>query len=244
LPKLRLRQLRRFEKNRHAADFVCNECAEQFELKSKSGAFGPKVPNGAYETLLQRLRAANNPNLLLLGYHRPSLTVRNLIIVPKQYFHPGCIERRPPLRKGARREGWVGSNILLPEIPASGRIPIIRDGAIRPRAEVLQTWTSTLFLRRQPADDSKGWLLATMRVIEELDIAEFTLGDLYRREACFQRLYPTNHNIRAKLRQQLQRLRDNGYLSFEARGRYRRGGPSDRSALPCASRLDARPSPC
>jgi len=34
-------------------------------------------------------------------------------------------------------------------------------------------------------------------------------------------IYPGNNNVRAKIRQQLQVLRDQGYLSFVGRGRYR-----------------------
>ena len=35
------------------------------------------------------------------------------------------------------------------------------------------------------------------------------------------RLYPANHNVRPKIRQQLQVLRDRGWLEFVGRGRYR-----------------------
>ena len=35
------------------------------------------------------------------------------------------------------------------------------------------------------------------------------------------RLYPGNHNVRPKIRQQLQVLRDRGWLEFVGRGRYR-----------------------
>jgi type II restriction enzyme len=35
------------------------------------------------------------------------------------------------------------------------------------------------------------------------------------------RLYPNNKHVKPKIRQQLQVLRDHGYLEFESKGRYR-----------------------
>ncbi|WP_420022339.1 hypothetical protein [Brevundimonas subvibrioides] len=35
-------------------------------------------------------------------------------------------------------------------------------------------------------------------------------------------IYPGNHNVRPKIRQQLQVLRDRGWLAFNGRGTYRR----------------------
>jgi hypothetical protein len=40
----------------------------------------------------------------------------------------------------------------------------------------------------------------------------------------WQRLYPGNRNVRPKIRQQLQMLRDRGWLEFTGRGRYRLRG--------------------
>ena len=51
----------------------------------------------------------------------------------------------------------------------------------------------------------------------------FTLNDLYAFEARLSALHPTNRHVREKIRQQLQVLRDRGWLAFgERRGMYRR----------------------
>ncbi len=42
----------------------------------------------------------------------------------------------------------------------------------------------------------------------------FTLEDVYQLENHFSALYPRNNNVRDKLRQVLQHLRDEGVLSF------------------------------
>ena len=51
----------------------------------------------------------------------------------------------------------------------------------------------------------------------------FTLEETYAAEPILQRLYPKNNHIRAKIRQQLQVLRDHQYLLFvDNNGVYRR----------------------
>jgi type II restriction enzyme len=50
---------------------------------------------------------------------------------------------------------------------------------------------------------------------------EFQIDDVYADEQRLQRLYPANRHVREKIRQQLQVLRDNGYLEFLSRGNYR-----------------------
>ncbi|WP_299975253.1 hypothetical protein [Devosia sp. 66-22] len=50
---------------------------------------------------------------------------------------------------------------------------------------------------------------------------EFDLNDVYAFEARLSAIYPSNNNVRPKIRQQLQVLRDSGYLEFLGDGRYR-----------------------
>jgi hypothetical protein len=47
---------------------------------------GKKLNDGAYSAMLQRLRAANNPNLLFLSYDKPSFTINNFFAIPKDFF--------------------------------------------------------------------------------------------------------------------------------------------------------------
>ncbi|MGB7255738.1 MAG: hypothetical protein WBC94_19290 [Xanthobacteraceae bacterium] len=44
---------------------------------------------------------------------------------------------------------------------------------------------------------------------------------MYAYEDQLSRLYPENRNVKPKIRQQLQFLRDQGYLDFVSRGYYR-----------------------
>jgi len=68
----------------------------------------------------------------------------------------------------------------------------------------------------------KGWKLSMFEIISTLN-QEFTLEDVYKYEQELRRRYPENRNIRPKIRQQLQFLRDLGLIEFLSNdGEYRR----------------------
>ncbi|MEM8824570.1 MAG: DpnI domain-containing protein [Pseudomonadota bacterium] len=211
--------LRQLPNNAPVADFDCESCAEQFELKSAKTPFGRKVVDGAYGTMMARLEAETAPNLMLLRYEAGG--VRDVDVVPRQFFRPSIIERRRPLGPNARRAGWVGCNILLDRIPAIGRVGIVRDRTARSVETVMQDWERTSALRRKPLS-TRGWLLDVLMLVDGLGQDDFSLVDLYGFEDDLAVLYPGNSNIRPKIRQQLQVLRDTEFIAFLGRGRYRR----------------------
>lgn len=209
-----------FPPNSPVADFFCPMCEEQYELKSQKGAFGNKVLDGAFGTMCERLASSDNPNLFLLNYDRARLAVTNVVVVPKQFFVREIIQERKPLAPTARRAGWIGCNILLNEIPASGKIFLVRNGEEQPKESVLAQWRRLLFLREEN-DDARGWLIEVMKCVELIGRKEFELQDVYAFEGRLKVLYPNNRHVREKIRQQLQVLRDHGYLEFVSRGFYR-----------------------
>jgi type II restriction enzyme len=212
----------RYPNNRPVADFHCSTCREEFKLKSQKGRFGAKVADGAYSAKQARLRSDTNPNLVLMGYDLARFSVTDLLFVPKHFFTPQLIEARPPLAQTARRAGWVGSNILLRDVPESGKVWFVRGGEALPREHVLRRWRSTLFLREAGAA-ARGWTIEVMKSVEDIGREEFTLDEVYASEARLSGLYPSNRHVREKIRQQLQVLRDRGWLEFLGRGRYRLG---------------------
>lgn len=212
----------RYPNNKPVADFYCENCSEDYELKSKQGTSGAKVVDGAYRTMLERLKSSSNPNFFLLTYNTSGLAVENFLVIPKHFFVPGIIEKRNPLALTARRAGWVGCNILLNQIPETGKIFFVRNRKAEPRESVLSEWKKTLFLREEKEISAKGWLLDIMRCIDKLATPEFTLDKVYEFEQELSRLHPDNKHIKDKIRQQLQVLRDKGYLQFLGAGNYKR----------------------
>ncbi len=212
-------ELLQFPPNLPVADFYCPSCGDQYELKSQKKPFGSKLVNGAYSTKMERLQSSTNPNLLLLSYDLAAVSVRDICVIPKHFFVPEIVEERKPLAATARRAGWIGSNILLSRIPESGRITVVQNGTLIAKEIVIEKWKQTLFLRRS-APEARGWLIEVMKCVEALGKREFGIEDVYAFEAHLSSLYPGNNNVRPKIRQQLQVLRDNGYLDFTSRGHY------------------------
>lgn len=213
--------LTRYPNNSRVGDFYCSACSENYELKSKRTPFVTKIDDGEYRAMIERLSGNANPNMFLLNYNIRSLAVTNLIIIPKHFITVGMIEERKPLAPTAQRAGWIGCRVLLQGIPHAGRIPIIQNGVIEPKPDVLNRWQHTLFLREQRDLQAKGWLLHVMRCIERLGKPRFTLDEVYGFEGELSNAYPDNRNIKAKIRQKLQILRNNGYLEFLGDGMYK-----------------------
>lgn len=210
-----------YDNNLPVADFYCEKDKEDFELKAKKNSFGRKIVDGAYDTMIRRLKSAENPNLFLLSYEPKKLEVLNFALIPSHFFVTDTIEKRKPLSPTARRADWVGCNILLDKIPQSGLIFYVRGGKVEDKGSVLQKWQKTLFLRDEKDIELKGWVLEVMKVIDKLGKERFTLDEIYAFEDEFAESYPDNSHIKAKIRQQLQILRDRGYLDFIERGHYR-----------------------
>jgi putative restriction endonuclease len=93
----------------------------------------------------------------------------------------------------------------------------------------------------------EGWLAAVRselgRYVSEHDREVVGLGELYAfSEDRLSRAFPDNDHVRAKLRQQLQRLRDRDEVEFVDRGTYRLHLPGVEAArADLRDRLDAAP---
>ena len=200
-------------------DFTCPECAVVFQLKSRKHPLANRVVDAGYDAMIRAIRSDQVPNLFLLQYSS-HWTVLNLIVIPSFFVSESAIEKRKPLSARARRAGWVGCNILLDGIPPDGRIPVIANGFALPPSDVRGAYR-----RARPLSTLKpqvrGWTLDVLNAVRKLNSQQFVLGQVYASEKYFEANHPHNKNIRPKIRQQLQVLRDLGYLEFEGAGRYR-----------------------
>jgi len=201
-------------------DFSCPDCDEQYQLKSQSHSFGYRVANSAYEPKIKKIKMRTNPNYLFLHYDPRQYRIADLFLVPKHFMTPYVIEKRKKLSEKARRSGWVGSNILLGNLPRDAQIHIVEDEVIVPKSEVRSLWKQFLFLQKQRLD-SRGWLADVLACVRDLNKVAFTLADVYGFEQKLADLHPRNKHIRPKIRQQLQVLRDHGIIEFLGKGNYR-----------------------
>ncbi len=206
--------------NAPVADFHCDRCGEIFELKSHLRGFGNKIPDGAYGTMIERINGLENPDLFLLNYS-DSLEVTDFTVIPKFFFAPRIIEKRNPLGKMAVRAGWVGCNILISKIPVQAHISIISQQRIRIADDVVSQYRRVKLLRTDSME-RRGWLFDVLNSVNRITEDEFTLREVYEFSGSLQNANLENHHIEAKIRQQLQVLRDKGFIQFLGRGRYRK----------------------
>lgn len=213
-------RLSRSAPNREAIDYVCPQCEAPFQLKSRSTSLLEKILDAAYAAMERAIREGRTPNLVALHYDRARWRVSNLIIVPQFAYSLSAIEKRKPLGPNARRAGWVGCNIVLSNIPPDARVIVVKDGVITDVNVVRQRYA-----RLRPLEsvkhDARGWTLDVLNVVRGLDRPEFLLRDIYAFAEQLHQLHPENKHVEDKIRQQLQVLRDMGFVEFLGRGRYR-----------------------
>lgn len=204
-------------------DFHCPTCDRRVQLKAKSRSFGRRIVNSAYQPKIKAIRANEAPDYAFLRYDKDDWRVQSLLYVPGHFLTPGAVEAREPLSDSARRSGWVGSNILLDRIPEQGRLWFVDGGEAVPRDEVRERFDRLGFVADRDVE-GRGWLADVLGCVEELVSEpgdEFTLEEMYGFEDELSERWPDNEHIRAKIRQQLQVLRDEGVLEFVERGLYR-----------------------
>lgn len=208
--------------NEPVADFYCKRCGADFELKSrkrKSTSMPRKIGGGAYQKMKERLTSDNNPNLFVLTYFNDK--VNNLILIPSHFFTLSVVEKRNPLSKTAVRAGWIGSNIVIGDIPDMGKIYLVRNGIEEDSINVRRQYQNSLTLNERDID-CRGWLLDVWKCVETIPTNFFYLKQIYSLVDELKKKHPGNHHIKDKIRQQLQILRDKGLIVFISRGRYKK----------------------
>lgn len=207
--------------NRPVADFYCPLCNNEYELKSKNGNLGNKINDGAYVTMIKRITSNDNPDFFFMSYSKRELKVKDFVFIPKHFFVPDIIEKRNPLAPTARRAGWVGCNILIEKIPKQGRIDIISNGEIMSKDSVVNKVNKSYCLEMKDIN-SRGWLMDILNCVNNIPSEVFTLEEMYQLENILHIKHPQNNNIKPKIRQQLQFLRDKGFIEFLGNGQYRK----------------------
>jgi HKD family nuclease len=94
-----------------------------------------------------------------------------------------------------------------------------RDKVSRDLARRLVEKNSLLEHPKPTRRDLVGWLEL---IYDSLPDGEFTNNDVYTYEEAFRERFPTNTNIRAKVRQQLQVLRDLDFIKHLGTGRWQK----------------------
>jgi type II restriction enzyme len=211
--------LRATAANTKATDFICPACDQNYELKAFRHRPVRTLVDGAYSALMARIRSGSVPTLMMLE-RSDSWEIQSLIAIHHLFLTPNVVEMRKPLSQTARRAGWVGCNIRLDRIAADAKIEVVSQCRQQSARLVRESFQRFERLKKIPIG-MRGWTTLTLQVIRGLQREAFTLNDLYEMEIRFAEAYPQNKNIRPKIRQQLQVLRDLGFVSFLGSGDYR-----------------------
>jgi type II restriction enzyme len=109
----------------------------------------------------------------------------------------------------------------MSNIPEFGKIFYVQNGIAKSKNEVLEKWNKTEFVRSASNIEAKGWLLDVLLCVERIKKKEFSLDEVYVFESYLKAKHPLNNNVKAKIRQQLQFLRDKNVIRFVGRGQYK-----------------------
>lgn len=200
-----------------AIDFFCPHCGLPFQLKSSMRPFGNRITDAAYGAMMRAIAEGNTPNLYALHYNRASWQVQNLILIPHFAFTASAVRPMNPTRPRGRSSDWVGCYIQLTNIPADARINLVSDGVPLPPHQVRESFRRIKPLEAFPLEE-RGWALDVLRIVRDLGKREFSNSDVYAFQQQLERLHPRNRHVRDKIRQQLQVLRDRGFIVQVSRG--------------------------
>jgi type II restriction enzyme len=214
--------IREYPANHPVIDFYCSHCKQDYQLKGKRGLIGRKVLDGQYDTIMRAVNKNQLPNFAFLIYDPTQFEVTDLFYVPKYFFSPSIIEKRTPLSLDARRAGWIGCNILFYNIPEIAKIHAVKNSEIIPSDSVYESWNKIRFMSEFKRVNARGWTSDIIHCVDLIEKSEFDLSDCYKFEGRLKHLHPENQNIKPKIRQQLQIMRDKGLIEFVGKGRYRK----------------------
>ena len=202
--------------NTKTTDCFCDSCGAEFQIKSMAKNFGRTLLGAEYQTTLASVQAGKHPSLILVHYS--GAYVVDVQLIHQAWITSSCIIPRSPLKPPARRAGWQGCTFDLSRIPQMAKVDVVKNSVVQNQESVLVHWqVAQQFSTRKV--DSRSWTADVLHVVERLP-DKFKLEEVYRFEGELARLYPNNHFIPDKIRQQLQVLRDMNIIRFVSRGEY------------------------
>jgi type II restriction enzyme len=214
--------IRQYPANSPVIDFFCESCDQQYQLKGKKNTIGKKILDGQFDTMMRAVHRNRLPSFAFFIYDPTRFIIKDLFFVPKYFFTASIIEKRKPLSVTARRAGYTGCNILFENIPEIAKIFAIKDTRIIHKNIVRDSWVKINFMADVKNSETRGWTSDILKCIDDIRGRIFRLEDCYRFESNLISLHPKNKNIRPKIRQQLQVLRDKGLIEFLGNGIYQK----------------------
>jgi type II restriction enzyme len=212
--------LKEYPANNPVIDFYCECCNQDYQLKGSKKTIGRKVLDGQFDTMMLAVRENRLPNFAFITYDLSKMSIKELFFIPKYFFSSSIIEKRKALSPTARRAPYIGCNILFVNIPEIAKIHAVKNGAILGPQAVHSSWNKIAFMSEIKNHEARGWTSDVIKCVDLIPSANFNLQDCYKFETTLKKMHPDNINVRPKIRQQLQILRDKGIIEFLGNGTY------------------------
>lgn len=199
-------------------DFRCSNgaCEQTYQLKAQKQGFGALVRDAAYRPWIDSIDKGTTPNLLLMKYDLNHFKVDHLEVIPSFFIRGSCLKSWLL----STRPHYEMCSIHIAMVGPDARIKIVERGEAKHPGEVQERYRSFAWMKHVDRR-TRGWTADVLRCIRHLKKADFTLQEVYSYETELGKLHPENRFVRPKIRQQLQILRDQGFLHFGAqRGSY------------------------
>lgn len=205
-------KLTQYTANNKCADYYCQKCNEDFELKTINGKFPKDKINGAgYKATLDKINSDKSPHWILLEHN--NFKVNGLTFIPKDFFYDEMIEPRKELSENAKRHGWQGCRIALNMIPSFGKISYIKNNKEVDKKIIAYKLGKASAFKKSDLKN-KNWKLEVLSIVDSIPETIFSANDLYEFIPMLEKMHTDNHHIDARIRETLQQLRDEGYIKF------------------------------
>lgn len=206
------KKLKMYPQNNKCSDFYCDNCNEDFELKSKKGKFAKtKITGSSHKATIKKLKQ-NKFHLILL--ERNERKVTGLTFIPKNFFYDEMIEKRKPLK-----DGRVQCMIRVELIPSFAKIQYVRDGE-EVEKKIIQYKLDKIKEFKNIDPQNKSWKLFLLSIIDKIPENIFSFKDLQKiyndkeNKKVIKKLFPNNKSIEGTVLKELQKLRDQKYIKF------------------------------
>ena len=100
----------------------------------------------------------------------------------------------------------------MKNIPSTAKIPIVINGKSVSK-DIVVTQYNKVFTLQTKSVESRGWIMDILNLVERMN-ESFSLNQIYSFADELKLKHPYNNHIKDKIRQQLQVLRDKGFLEF------------------------------
>ena len=143
-----------FPPNSPVADFFCAGCQEQYELKVRRMLLARRCSTGRSE----RCVSASPPATIPASFY--STTISRGWRSPTWFWSLSSFSfarsSKSVSRFSHRTARWLGGLLFVSQIPAVGKIFLVRNGEEQPRKSVLSQWRRTLFLEKKSRKPGGG----------------------------------------------------------------------------------------